>query len=108
TAVPDRDLARGPARLVQALGLRLEDNGTDVCAPGTVLSVAAPAWSDTHPERAAYAADALRKAVRTGPRVGLSGPGGDGAAYPWRFWLEGEPTVSAYRPAVPRNRARTR
>jgi DNA-3-methyladenine glycosylase len=36
--------------------------------------------------------------VGTGPRVGVSGPGGEAAAYPWRFWLEGEPTVSAYRP----------
>jgi DNA-3-methyladenine glycosylase len=23
---------------------------------------------------------------------------------PWRFWIEGEPTVSAYRPATPRRR----
>ena len=36
-------------------------------------------------------------AVCFGPRVGVSGPGGDGAAYPWRFWLRGERTVSAYR-----------
>ena len=35
--------------------------------------------------------------VCCGPRVGVSGPGGDGAAYPWRFWLQGEPTVSPYR-----------
>jgi DNA-3-methyladenine glycosylase len=41
-------------------------------------------------------------AVRSGPRVGVSGPGGDGAAYPWRFWLEGEATVSAYRRATAR------
>ncbi|CCH76377.1 hypothetical protein BN12_1220018 [Nostocoides japonicum T1-X7] len=40
--------------------------------------------------------------IRTGPRVGVSGPGGDGTAYPWRFWLDGEPTVSAYRPGVVR------
>lgn len=38
--------------------------------------------------------------VRTGPRVGVSGAGGDGTAYPWRFWLDGEPTVSAYRVAI--------
>ncbi len=45
--------------------------------------------------------------VRTGPRVGVSGAGGDGVEYPWRFWLDGEPTVSAYRPAVKRNRPAT-
>jgi UDP-glucose 4-epimerase len=32
----------------------------------------------------------------------VSGPGGDAAAYPWRFWLEGEATVSAYRPGTVR------
>jgi DNA-3-methyladenine glycosylase len=41
--------------------------------------------------------------VRTGPRVGVSGPGGDGATYPWRFWVDGDLTVSAYRPGRPRN-----
>ncbi|MCR8670685.1 hypothetical protein NWP09_05940, partial [Agrococcus sp. HG114] len=41
---------------------------------------------------------------RTGPRVGVSGPGGDASAYPWRFWIPGEPSVSAYRPAVQRRR----
>jgi DNA-3-methyladenine glycosylase len=44
--------------------------------------------------------------VRTGPRVGVSGPGGDGGAHPWRLWLDGEPTVSAYRPGRPRNAGR--
>jgi len=46
--------------------------------------------------------------VGTGGRVGVSGPGGDGTAYPWRFFLEGEPTVSAYRPAKPRARRTAR
>jgi DNA-3-methyladenine glycosylase len=44
--------------------------------------------------------------VRSGPRVGVSGAGGDGTAFPWRFWLDGEPTVSAYRPGVVRRRSR--
>ena len=48
------------------------------------------------------ATDAAR--VRTGPRVGVSGAGGDGSVFPWRFWLDGEPTVSAYRPGVVRRR----
>jgi DNA-3-methyladenine glycosylase len=42
--------------------------------------------------------------VRVGPRVGVSGPGGDGTAYPWRFWVDGDPHVSAYRPGVVRRR----
>lgn len=87
------DLARGPARLTVALGLGPEANGTDVLDPGSGVvlrppSVVAPAW-----------------AVRSGPRVGVSGEGGDGRLFPWRFWLDGEPTVSAYRRAAPRRRA---
>lgn len=42
--------------------------------------------------------------VRNGPRVGVAGPGGDGEMFPWRFWLDGDPTVSVYRPAVRRRR----
>ena len=41
--------------------------------------------------------------VCTGPRVGVSGPGGDATQYPWRFWLAGEATVSVYRPAPARS-----
>jgi DNA-3-methyladenine glycosylase len=39
--------------------------------------------------------------VSTGPRVGLRGD----PDRPWRFWLTGEATVSAYRPAVARPRS---
>ena len=43
--------------------------------------------------------DSVVPAHRQGPRVGVAGAGGDAAAHAWRFWLAGEPTVSAYRPA---------
>ena len=72
--------------LASALGLSREHNGVDVCG-------SAPEPRLERPDEPVAAA-----VVRTGPRVGVSGPGGDGAAYPWRFWLDGEPTVSAYRP----------
>jgi DNA-3-methyladenine glycosylase len=78
----DRDLARGPARLCQALGLDRSHNGLDLDG---LLTLRGP----TGPSR-----------VRTGPRVGLR----DAADRPWRFWLDGEPTVSAYRPATARTR----
>jgi DNA-3-methyladenine glycosylase len=48
-------------------------------------------------------ADGASGPVLTGPRVGVSGAGGDGALYPWRFWLDDEPTVSPYRPGVSRS-----
>jgi DNA-3-methyladenine glycosylase len=81
-----RDWARGPARLATTLALRGEQSGLDACMPRGPVTLAGPVRG----------ADGL---VRSGPRVGVSGAGGDVAAYPWRFWLEGEPTVSAYRPA---------
>ena len=86
--VIDRDLARGPARLTMTLGLDRDQNGIDTTSADSPLVTRAPV---RRPSPAAAI-------VRSGPRVGISGPGGDGATYPWRFWLEGEPTVSAYRP----------
>ncbi|KQT89070.1 hypothetical protein ASG49_14655 [Marmoricola sp. Leaf446] len=79
--VRDRDLARGPARLCRTLDLDRSHDGLDV-----------------------------RDAVRlgrgvphvTGPRVGLRLAGDR----PWRFWVEGDPTVSRYVPARPVSRRR--
>jgi DNA-3-methyladenine glycosylase len=78
-SVPVRDLARGPARLVVALGISLDDGGADLLAAPFGLQLS------KHPVDAA-----------TGPRTGVSGPGG-GEAFPWRFWIPGDPTVSTYR-----------
>ncbi len=88
----DRDLARGPARLTQALGLTREDDGELLGGAGSriCLELAEPA-SAVPAER-----------VRSGPRVGVAGPGGDGEAFPWRFWIDGDPSVSAYKPAARR------
>ena len=85
----DRDLARGPARLAMALALGRDQNGMDTCATDSVFVVLAGVRDPS--------AGSAGSGMRTGPRVGVSGPGGDAAAYPWRFWLEGEATVSAYR-----------
>jgi DNA-3-methyladenine glycosylase len=85
--IASRDLARGPARLCQALDIDRELDGADVCAPGSPLRVRAGAGN---PARSAK--------ILTGPRVGVS----SAAEIPWRFWYEGEPTVSVYRAHVPR------
>lgn len=77
----DRDLARGPARLCRALGITLEDNDCDLRTGEVRLRV----------ESARGAASPVLR----GPRVGLRGA----PERPWRFWLEGERTVSSYRPA---------
>jgi DNA-3-methyladenine glycosylase len=78
----DRDLARGPARLCQALGIGAADNGHDLAdAPLTLTAAEGPVG-----------------AVLTGPRVGLR----LAADRPWRFWIADDPSVSTYRPASPR------
>lgn len=74
----DRDLARGPGRLCQALALDRAHNGLDL---GPHLELGAP----TDP-------------VGIGPRVGLR----HAADRPWRFWIPDDPTVSRYVAAKPR------
>jgi DNA-3-methyladenine glycosylase len=86
-SVASRDLARGPARLCQALDIDRELDGADVCAAGSPLRVRARA---RNPARSGK--------IMTGPRVGVS----RAAEVPWRFWYEGEPTVSVYRAHVAR------
>ncbi len=87
TTRTDADLARGPARLTVALGIALADDGDDLATgPITLEPASRPA-----PE------------IATGPRTGVSGDGGTDA-YPWRFWIPGDPTVSPYKKAVPRRR----
>lgn len=82
-----RDLARGPGRLGDALGLRhpLHD-GIDAIA-GTPLAGATARLE---------LALAPPVDVASGPRVGVAGVAGTDA-FPWRFWIVGDPTVSPFR-----------
>jgi DNA-3-methyladenine glycosylase len=77
-------LASGPARLCQALGVARAQNGADACSAEGALRVYAPAG--------------VAAPIATGPRVGVS----SAAEVPWRFWVAGDKAVSAYRPHVPR------
>jgi DNA-3-methyladenine glycosylase len=86
-----RDLARGPARLCQAMAVNRSQDGEDLLDPSSRLRLRAAVGD----ERAAEPA-----AIESGPRVGVS----RAADIPWRFWLAGDPTVSPYRRAVPRRR----
>jgi DNA-3-methyladenine glycosylase len=83
---PDRDLARGPARLCVALGIGREGNGVDLLAKDSPIQLLDGPGFDGEPA--------------TGPRVGLR----EAADNPWRFWIPGDPTVSPYRPHVPKRR----
>ncbi|MEV4938332.1 DNA-3-methyladenine glycosylase [Streptomyces zaomyceticus] len=72
-------LARGPGNVGQALGITAEHNGADL------LTGTSAVLSEGEPVPAAL--------IRVGPRVGVS------KAHDWqhRFYLAGDPTVSAYR-----------
>lgn len=86
--IPAAALARGPGSLGRALGLQACDDGADLLAPGGRLSLVLPAAGDGAAE------------VTSGPRVGVSAA----ADRPWRHWVVGDPSVSAYRrsPRAPR------
>jgi DNA-3-methyladenine glycosylase len=81
------DLASGPARLCVALDIDRSLDGADVCSQASALRVRITT------------ARSERK-ISHGPRVGVS----TGADVPWRFWLDGSPSVSKYRAHVPRKR----
>ena len=82
-----RDLARGPARLCQALAIDRSQDGADVVSAGSPVRMLSGAGN---PARSGK--------IVTGPRVGVS----SAAEIPWRFWYDGDPTVSIYRPHMPR------
>ncbi|MDQ1727404.1 MAG: DNA-3-methyladenine glycosylase [Frankiaceae bacterium] len=84
---PDRDLARGPARLTKTLALDLSHSGADVTDPGAPLWLAG---GERVPDGR----------VGHGPRVGIR----SATERPWRLWVLGDPTVSQFRPASQRLR----
>lgn len=81
TARDDDALARGPGNLTRALGITIDDLGTDLLTPQPVTLIR-PEGRPVDPS-----------SIRSGPRVGVR----LAAEAPWRFWIDGEPSVSAYR-----------
>jgi DNA-3-methyladenine glycosylase len=73
----DRDLARGPGRLTQALGISAAHKGVDLFGDGPVRLE--PGESPA--------------AISAGPRVGVQ----QAADRPWRFWVTDSPYTSQYR-----------
>jgi DNA-3-methyladenine glycosylase len=81
----DDDLAAGPAKLMQVLALDKGANGTSVidgAGPATLSPGERP------------------ESIAAGPRVGVT----SAFDVPWRFWIVGDPSVSAYRRHAPRGR----
>lgn len=96
----DEHLARGPAGLAAVLGWGREDDGTDLCSDDgsgdrldPVRSCAAVHLGTAPPP----------EVVSAGPRVGVS----QAADVPWRWWIRGAPSVSAYRAGTRTRRATT-
>ena len=73
-----RELARGPARLTQALAIGPDDRGTDLLDEGSTvrLHLGRPPGQ-----------------VASGPRVGIT----RATELPWRYWDPSAPSVSAFR-----------
>ena len=105
-----RDLARGPARLCQALDIDRSLDGADLCVASSPLRLRparldantggrTTARSETGLTQRDGPVETPRK-IASGPRVGVS----MAAEVPWRFWFAGDPTVSVYRAHVPRQR----
>lgn len=84
TSRRDHDLAQGPARLAVALGIDRAQDGEDVI-DGPVFRL----FPGTPPPA---------RLIRTGPRTGIA----TATDVPWRFWIDGDPTVSPYRAHTPR------
>jgi DNA-3-methyladenine glycosylase len=80
-AILQPHLARGPANLARSLGIAdLRYDGADACDPQLAMYVSP--------------GKVIEKPACSGPRVAVGGPA---ALLPWRFWIRGDPTVSAYR-----------
>ena len=87
-----RDLARGPARLCQAMAINRSQDGVDLLDSSARLRLRLATDDERSPSPVEIAA---------GPRVGVS----QAADIPWRFWIADDPTVSVYRRAVPRRKS---
>jgi DNA-3-methyladenine glycosylase len=86
----DAGLAAGPAKLMQVLALNRAANDTSVIDGSGPATLSPPT---TEPG-----------AIEAGPRVGVT----SAHDVPWRFWIAGDPTVSAYRRHIPKVRPAVR
>ncbi len=79
--VKDDWLARGPGCLTKALGITMANYGAELFAPNSEVTLTM--------------GEASVENVANGPRVGVS----RAQQEPWRFWIAGESSVSAYKRA---------
>jgi DNA-3-methyladenine glycosylase len=70
------DLCSGPGKLTQALGITLEDNGSDLAAGPVVIEAPPPGWEEID--------------IVDGTRIGIT----KAVELPWRFCVAGNRSVS--------------
>ena len=75
------DLCSGPGKLTEALGITLEDNGSDLAVGPIVIEAPAPGWSEVD--------------VVVATRIGIT----KAVELPWRFCVAGNRNVSRPWPA---------
>lgn len=76
-----RELASGPGRLTQAMGIGADHDGVDLLAPDAPLRLLTDGWSPP------------AGTVRRGPRTGVRRE----ADRAWRWWVDGVRAVSPHR-----------
>ena len=76
-----RLLCSGPGKLCQALGIGLDLHGADLVTSDRLWIAAGERVTD----------------VSTSSRIGIS----RGQEHPWRYWVTGNPNVSAHRRGIP-------
>ncbi|MCB9275390.1 MAG: DNA-3-methyladenine glycosylase [Lewinellaceae bacterium] len=81
-ARPVARLTAGPGVLSQALGITTANSGIDLAAPDS------PIWLEHRGEPSVQEND-----IEAGPRIGVA-YAEECAAWPWRFYLKGNPWVS--------------
>ena len=79
----EQDLCSGPGKLTQALGIELDDNGSDLAMGPVRILPRASDWPGAR--------------VLVGTRVGIN----HAVELPWRFAVAGDPNVSRPRPHDP-------
>ncbi len=88
-----KEPAKGATRLATAADSDRSLDGADVRSDGNRASEPLNVLTGTPP-----ACDQVRNGSRTGV-------GGAGSNQAWRYWIEGDPTVSPYRAHSPSRRA---
>ena len=86
--MPDRLLASGPGLVGACFGVGPGWTGTDLCDPASPLRL------ERDP---AVAAGDAPPVIGRGPRIGIGYAGPVWTTRPWRFWIDGHPSVSRRR-----------